>query len=159
MSKICCFTGSRDLAGLDCSKISLNLEKVLADLIENEGYTDFRAGGARGFDTLAALYILELKTRHPHVKLHLILPCKTQNRYFSRKEDQFYKMILERADTVTYIQEEYGNGVMFRRNRALVDGADMCVALLRKSSGGTYMTVKYAQRQGVEFKNLMNLLK
>ena len=159
MSKICCFTGSRDIKEIDPKKIFSELEKVLIGLIENEDYIDFRAGGAVGFDTIAAFCVLELKKRYPNIKLHLMLPCKNQEKYFDAKERQFYETILERADSHIYIQEQYTDGVMFKRNRALVDGSDLCVALLLKSYGGTYHTVRYAKRKGVEVRNIANLIK
>ena len=82
MSKICCFTGSRDIKGISSLDLANKLEKLLIDLIEKENYTDFRAGGARGFDTLAALVVLKLRERYPQIKLHLFLPCKNQEKYF-----------------------------------------------------------------------------
>ena len=43
---------------------------------------------------------------------------------------------------------------MARRNRALVDGSDYCVAYLTKNSGGTLYTCSYALKKGVELINL-----
>ena len=158
MSKICCFTGSRDLRGLSSSKICKKLEDLLVDLIENEGYTVFRAGGALGFDTLAALCVLHLKKKYPEIQLHLILPSKDQDKYFSAQEKLYYELTLKHADKITYIQDAYSDGVMMKRNRALVNGSDICLALLRKNSGGTYLTTQYAIKQRVKVVNLMTSL-
>ena len=38
MSKICCFTGSRNLEGLDIRELTQKLNDTLEDLIENGGY-------------------------------------------------------------------------------------------------------------------------
>ena len=158
MSKICCFTGSRDLRGLVISNISNKLENVLVDLIENENFTDFRAGGALGFDTIAALCVLHLKKKYPQIKLHLFLPCKNQDKYFSSEAKRYYNLILKHADSVTYSQENYNNSAMMKRNMAMVDGSDICIALLTKLSGGTYQTVQYAKKQKVAVKNILSLL-
>ena len=158
MSKICCFTGSRDLRGLVISNISNKLENVLVDLIENENFTDFRAGGALGFDTIAALCVLHLKKKYPQIKLHLFLPCKNQDKYFSSEAKRYYHLILKHADSVTYSQENYNNSAMMKRNMAMVDGSDICIALLTKLSGGTYQTVQYAKKQKVAVKNILSLL-
>lgn len=155
MSKICCFSGSRDLSGLNIQELTQSLNNILEDLIENGGFTDFRTGGARGFDTLAALCVLKMKRKYPHIKLHLFLPCKNHDRFFSSQEREYYMTTLKYADSCTYIQEEYSNDAMFKRNCALVDGSDICIALLRKPSGGTYQTVRYAKKQKVEVKNIL----
>ncbi len=156
MSKICCFTGHRKCTTLSQKEITTKLESKLVELIENESFTDFRTGGAKGFDSLAAIAVLNLKKKYPNIKLHLLLPCKGQERYFSPIEKKLYYFTLENADSVTYIQERYSEGVMFARNRALVDGADLCIAYLEKLEGGTYQTVNYARKSRV---NTINLLK
>ena len=157
MSKICCFTGSRDIRKISYREVYLRLRKTLIELIEKEGFTDFRAGGARGFDTLAALCVSELKSKYPDIKLHLVLPCKNQEKFFTQRERVVYHVLLEMADSVEFLQEKYTSGVMHRRNRALVDGSELCVALLQRSSGGTHQTVTYARSCGVKTINLMNI--
>ena len=149
VSKICCFTGNREIHAAKPSELYQKLRVTLIDLIENKGFTDFRAGGARGFDTLAALCVLELKTVYPHIKLHLLLPCENQERYYNSIERKFYYATLDKADSLRYIQTNYSNGAMFARNRALVDGSDVCVAFSSKSNGGTQYTVNYAKQKNV----------
>lgn len=146
MSKICCFTGHRVIKDVDPDLIIKKLEALLVDLIENEHFTDFRAGGAVGFDSIAALVVLNLKERYPHIKLHLILPCKNQDKYFTKKEKTVYRYILSRADDVCYLQEKYSSGVMLARNNALVNGSDLCVAFMTRLRGGTYQTVNLARK-------------
>ena len=155
MSKICCFTGHRKISALSLQELSDRLEEKLIDLIENENFTEFRAGGARGFDSLAAVTVLGLKKRYSHIKLHLILPCKDQERYFTPIEKKLYVYTLNNADSVVYIQESYTKEAMFARNRALVDGADFCIAYLERLEGGTYQTVAYARKSKVKTINLL----
>ena len=157
MSKICCFTGHRDIEKISASVLSARLEKTIVDLIENEGVTDFRAGGARGFDSMAALAVLALKEKYPQIKLHLILPCKTQAHYFTTFEKKVYQYTLAHANSVVYVSEKYYSSVMFDRNRKLVDGADVCVAFLNHLGGGTYYTVNYARKNKVEVRNLIRI--
>ncbi len=154
MSKICCFTGHREVDPRSCVKMSERLEALLRELIEKDGFTDFRAGGAVGFDCIAAISVLKLKQEYPHIKLHLVLPCKNQDRYFSPMEKRLYKYVLANADSAVYMQERYSNGVMFVRNRALVSGADLCVAYLARLKGGTYQTVNIARREKVRVINV-----
>lgn len=154
MSKICCFTGHRALPRSAEKELFARIENTLRNLIINEGYVHFRAGGAIGFDTIAAISVLNLKKEFPHIKLHLILPCKDQDRYMNRFEKRFYRYTIDNADSVTYIQDRYSNGVMARRNRALVDGSDICVAFLAHAKGGTFQTVNMARKAKITVLNL-----
>ena len=157
MSKICCFTGNREIKGISPTESAKKLESVLIDLIENQEYTIFRAGGARGFDTLAALCVLKLKEKYPQIELHIYIPCKNQDKYFSVAEKKLYKLIIEHADKTFLLQENYSNAAMHARNRAMVDGSDVCVALMTKLTGGTYSTVRYARQKQVPVINLVRI--
>lgn len=154
MAKICCFTGHRGFTTMSDSEVASKLEKKLIELIEIEKFSDFRAGGAIGFDSLAALAVLRLKKKYPHIKLHLLLPCRTQDKYFTPLERKIYNYTIENADSVTYIQEKYTRNAMFARNCALVEGSDLCLAFLERLSGGTYQTVNYARKRNVRTINL-----
>ncbi len=72
-TKTCCFTGHREIKE-SIQKVVEVLEIELDKLIEN-GYCYFGAGGALGFDTIAAQTVLHLREQYPHVKLILVLPC------------------------------------------------------------------------------------
>ena len=67
--KTACFTGHRKIPPEDFEEISRRLEKTLIPLIE-KGYMYFGAGGALGFDTLAAQTVLKLKTVYPRDSLY-----------------------------------------------------------------------------------------
>ena len=58
----CCFTGHRKLKKDKLSEVKDDLIKILEHLIE-KGYTEFLAGGALGFDTVAASEVLDLKNK------------------------------------------------------------------------------------------------
>ena len=73
----CCFTGHRKIPQKKYIQIQEKLKDKIVKAIQN-GYTFFYAGGAVGFDTMAAQAVLELKAQHPHIKLILVLPCVNQ---------------------------------------------------------------------------------
>lgn len=50
---------------------------------------------------------------------------------------------------MTYVQREYDKNCMFRRDKFLVDNADVLVALWDGSRSGTGYTVEYALQQNV----------
>ena len=151
--KTVCFTGHRTIPLLKKWKIEKKLKEALEALIE-EGYCYFGAGGALGFDTIAAQMVLNLKKKHPEIKLILVLPCKNQTRGWEEKDVSVYESIIEQADKVVYTQEHYDRGCMFKRNRHLVDNSSVCVAYLTEEKGGTAYTVNYANQKGVKVINI-----
>ncbi len=71
------FTGHRKIKG-DTTELSKKLYDLLEKDIVSYDLTDFYAGGALGFDTLAAQTVLKLKKQFPHIRLHLVLPCPAE---------------------------------------------------------------------------------
>ncbi|MEE1491995.1 MAG: SLOG family protein, partial [Massilioclostridium sp.] len=63
-NQTCCFTGHRDLPPQKLPYIQKRLEQELLQLI-HQGVRYFGAGGALGFDTLAALTVLRLRETYP----------------------------------------------------------------------------------------------
>lgn len=151
--KTCCFTGHRDIPILQLPIIKSKLKKTIIEYIE-KGYCYFGAGGAMGFDTLAAQTVLKLKETYPQIKLILVLPCLTQTRGWKETDVKEYERIKSLADKVVYTSQEYTRGCMFKRNRHLVDFSSLCIAYLTKDEGGTAYTVKYAKQSGLNIINL-----
>ena len=149
----CCFTGHRDLP-LNCREaLAAKLHETITELIQRR-VQFYRAGGALGFDTLAAQTVLKLRKEYPSIKLVLMLPCLTQTRGWSVEDVREYEKIKGMADEVIYTSQEYTRGCMFRRNRCLVDNSRICVCYFTEDKGGTAYTVNYAKKQGLEIINL-----
>ena len=72
-AKTCCFTGHRSLSHEEKLKVVVRLREIIAEQIK-AGVVFYGAGGARGFDTLAALTVLEMKKEYPQLRLILVLP-------------------------------------------------------------------------------------
>ena len=151
--KICCFTGHRTIPQNKRLTLVAKLDETLA-LLAEKGYTVFRCGGARGFDTLAALRVLHFKKSHPDIRLSLILPCRDQADAWPEGERMIWQDIASKADEVRFLTEKYAPSCMHLRNRALVDGAHTCVAYLTANRGGTLYTCSYALKQGLALINL-----
>ncbi len=149
----CCFTGHRNIPLLRLPQLKKRLLETIEEQIKS-GYCYFGAGGALGFDTLAAQAVLKLKETYPHIRLILVLPCLSQTRGWREKDVAEYERIKSLADKVVYTSQEYSRGCMFKRNRHLVDNSSICIAFLSKDEGGTAYTVKYAQEKGVKVINL-----
>ena len=152
-ARICCFTGHRRIEPERMKRLYEELSRTL-DVLLSQGVYHFRTGGALGFDTLAALAILDRKPAYPQLHLELCLPCRDQADRWNNHQKSFYHHVLEEADSVTYVSQVYTPYCMFARNRRLVDGADICVAYLKHSEGGTAYTVNYANQKKVEVINI-----
>jgi len=152
MGKECCFTGHREFYE-EKGRLSAALTKLLRSLIE-KGYDTFRVGGAMGFDMFAADEVLEMKKEFPHIQLHIYVPCLDQNKHYPQEQKKRYLEQINAADKIFCISQKYYSGCMQKRNRALVDGADFCIAYLRHSGGGTDYTVHYAEKNGVYVERL-----
>ena len=148
-----CFTGHRTIPFLQRRKIEKRTEEALIEAIK-QGYQFFGAGGALGFDTLAAQTVLRLKETYPHIKLILVLPCLSQTRGWRPEDIAEYERIKAAADKVVYTSQEYTRDCMFKRNRHLVDNSSLCIAYLTENSGGTAYTVDYARFKGLIIKNV-----
>lgn len=148
--KTCCFTGHREIPLLDLSRITRKTRETVLSLY-SRGVRYFGAGGAIGFDTIAAETVLELReTLCPEIKLILVLPCRDQTRGWKNERDlRRYAECLRLADKVVYTSDEYHRGCMHKRNRHLVDQSAYCIAYLTKPSGGTAYTVDYAEQRGL----------
>ena len=71
----CCFTGHRKIPPEQYERIAQRLKAEITALI-HRGVVYFEAGGALGFDTMAARAVLELKKDYPLIKLILVVGAK-----------------------------------------------------------------------------------
>lgn len=149
----CCFSGHRFIKKAFLERLSNDLYKSIEELIE-KGVTRFAAGGALGFDTLAAKTVLKAKEKYPHIELLLILPCKNQAERWREKDKAIYENIKEQSDTIIYTTEFYVDGCMQARNRALVDMSSFLICFKERDSGGAAYTVNYAVNEGLKIINL-----
>jgi uncharacterized phage-like protein YoqJ len=160
MEKSICFTGHRKLPEKEKALIRQELRRILEAAIR-VGYVHFYAGGARGWDTLCAKEVLQLKEHSPEIKLHLVLPCpmEEQTLKWSVADRRSYEEILILADTVEILCEGYTKTCMQERNQRLVDMADFCVCYYDEGRwrSGTGQTVRMATRKGIPIINIMTL--
>lgn len=153
IEQCCCFTGHR--------KIPAGMHVLLADRVEtavlslyHRGVTTFYAGGAFGFDLLASVTLLNLKSIHPDLSLLLALPCRDHDAQWNDDDRDVMKRVTSRADGVVYVSEDYSSGCMMKRNRYMVDRSLYCLCYLTEEKGGTASTVRYAEKKNRIVENL-----
>lgn len=158
MKTACAFTGHRpqrfpwrfNEADPRCVALKAVLTEQIKALVKF-GVTDLFSGMALGVDAWAAQVVLTLREGDPRLKLHCVLPCKNQDARWNAAARKTYHAILEQADTIQYVSQDYYNGCMLDRNRRLVDLADVLLAVYDgKPAGGTAATVRYARNQQKE---------
>lgn len=153
-NETCCFTGHRKLPKEQYAEIEKVLEKRIIELIK-KGVRYFGAGGALGFDTMAALTVLKLKERYSHIKLILVLPCKNQTEKWQQKDIDMYEYIKSKCDKYVYTSQYYYNGCMQKRNKHLVDNSGYCICYLTNENSGTAITVNYAKKKNLMIYNIV----
>ena len=153
----CCFTGHRKIPQKKYVQIQEKLRDEIVTAIQN-GYNFFYAGGAIGFDTMAAQTVLELKAQYSYIKLILVLPCVNQTDGWEQSDIDEYERIRDLADEVIYTSEEYKKGCMHKRNRYLVDHSSLCICYMTRKSGGTAYTVGYAENKGITIVNINDIV-
>lgn len=145
----CCFTGHREINDDDAAMLKSNLLNTVVALV-NQGILYFGVGGALGFDMYAAETVIELKKTYPSIRLILVLPCRDYDKYWNDSQKSRYLIIKQNSDKIIYVGEKYHVGLMQKRNRHLVDHSSVCVAYVRKTTGGSAYTVKYALKNGLK---------
>ena len=153
LERTACFTGHRSIPNADLPWLTQRLDEVVAELAA-QGIVYFGNGAARGFDTLAARAVLRQRERHPEIKLILTLPCRDQDARWPEADRREYRRLLDAADKVICLAEQYYDGCMLARNRYLVENSGACIAYLTHERSGTGQTVRLARARGLKIINL-----
>jgi len=112
-----------------------------------------RSGFAAGVDLWAAGAALHLQGKGLDVRLHGYLPCQPERQVatWPKKSQAAYASLLEGADLYYVCTELEGEGrqnwskVMNHRNRVMVEGSDVLMAVWNGRPGGTKNTVFIAR--------------
>ncbi len=147
-----CFTGHRLISQKDEAAIA-RLAPLL-EMIYQRGYRDFLCGGALGFDQIAAEHVVQLREKHPDVRLIFCLPCADQSNRWKEADCSHYEHLLYLSDETRVLSPYYYEGCMQVRNAYMVDRSYLCVAYMARLHGGTLSTVRYALSQDVPVVNI-----
>lgn len=154
----CAFTGHRpnkfpwryneDSPG--CVALKKTLAEQIAALADG-GYTNFLSGMALGADCWCSQIVLNLREKNPAMRLHCLLPCEGQDAKWPAASRERYHAILNRADSIVYVNRAYSDKCMLERDRALVQLASLVLAVYDGGfRSGTGATVRYARKLGRE---------
>ncbi len=143
-----CFFGHADYIenNSDMQKVMDLLEERVADLA-----VDFFLGEYGNFDRFAYGCATKLKARHKNARLVFVTP------YISEGYLQNHSGIKEgRFDEILYpsIENVPPRYAILRRNRWIVDKADIVITHLMRKFGGAYKAYDYAIRKKKEVYNI-----
>ncbi len=151
--KVCCFTGHRDIPEVERKRIQEMARMEIMRLIE-AGVTEFRVGGAVGFDMLMAELLLQIRKKGAPIRIVSMIPYPEWRERWSFGDKARQDRILRESDEVVYVRRQNCRGVFMIRNQALANGVQYCIAYCDRDSGGTAFTVRYARQHGAEAINL-----
>ena len=151
--KACSFTGHRQIKKEHIKELPELVARAINYAYVN-GCRRFIAGGAIGFDTLAAREVIRFRMSHPDVSLLLFLPCIAQDNKWKSQQRKLYEYLLSEANEVVYVSEEYTDTCMKERNRKIAEEADILISYVGRTNSGAAQTVRMARELGREIYNL-----
>ena len=119
------------------------LRRTIDRLIEL-GCDRFISGCAVGFDTWAAEDVINAKKENTWVRLWCAVPYPNQDEKWNLKDRNRRKRILDQSDSQIILSDRYTPTCFHKRNRYMVNMADVLVCCFDGSPGGTAYTVDYA---------------
>jgi uncharacterized phage-like protein YoqJ len=125
----------------DGGKLSDNIARLLAQIINKHKPERCISGMALGADTIWAKVVLGLG-----IPLTAAIPCLNQDKMWHKSSKDTYKEILSNPLTTTHYvtNKPYSNSCMQERNIWMVDNCTRLIAVWDGSSGGTENSIGYA---------------
>jgi len=143
---ICTFFGHRDTP----TDIRPELERTIRELIEQAGVTMFYVGHQGTFDAMAGSLLAQLQEEYAQMEYAIVLP------YLYTSEDQLPYLVQRGAPSVfpEGLEHVPPRFAIARRNRWMVEQADIVVAYVRYTWGGAHQFRELARKKG---KRIMDL--
>ncbi len=151
--RVCCFTGHQDIQSGEEQKILTRVRYLVMDLLAQD-VIYFGAGGARGFDMLAAEFVIHVRDKIKNkVRLVFVLPYPGYMDSWAEEDKRRQEEIIRQSNKVVWVSQENHPGVFYERDRKLVDGSGYVISYCHRVTGGTAYTVRYALEQGIPVMN------
>lgn len=127
------------------------MDMHISDLVTRQGYDTFITGMQRGIDLWAAQLVLDMKDRFPGLKIICAMPYRSFGKDFKGLDLWHFNTVIEAAEKVVYVSENYCVNCMRMRNMFMVDHSSFVLGVMGDKHSGTGMTVNYAEKCGVEY--------
>ncbi len=144
----CAVTGHRSFVD-GCLDYNMVIECIRE--LYDRGYRHFYNGGAVGFDLYMARATLYCKENFcPDIVFHLCLANNRHSLKFSQENKEIFNRVYSKADFIHGENLHYTSGCYLKRDRFMVDNCSLIISYLRNNEGGTYYTVEYSKKRGLE---------
>ena len=146
----CVFAGHRKIYE---PNIGEKVKKALEKLMETESRIVFLNGGMGRFDEVCAEVVRKLKEQYPEKDIHLCLvSAHFSNRFNTEKS--YYQTFYDEILVPKEVEYTYYKAAITKRNRWMVDHADLMLVYIDHDYGGAYQTYQYAQKKSVPIINI-----
>lgn len=152
-SQTCCFTGHREIPEREEAEILARVKSRIDQLIM-DSVLFYGVGGALGFDTMMAEYMIERRNHDKRIKIIEVLPFPEYRSWWTADQKRKAAVIDSQMDKIVYYYGKGSREAYLGRNRHLVDGSGYCVSYCTRPTGGTAYTVKYARNKGLTVWNM-----
>ena len=143
------FFGHRDFS--DCQMIEKRLYPLLAELIQTKPFVEIYLGRNGAFDLYTATIVKRVQKAigNDNSDLICVLP-------YSQKDMEYYLGYYDHVIIPEHIEKVHPKGAITKRNRWMVEQADLLICYVEREEGGAYAALKYAEKLG---KPIINLAK
>lgn len=138
--KTCCFFGHRECWGLEEESLLQEIERLI-----KEGVVLFYMGNQGQFDGMARNIIRKMKKIYPHIQYSVVLA------YLPERKDGWNDTIY--PEGMECVPRKFA---ILKRNRWMIDRADVCICYICHTWGGAFEAVKRAKKKGIPVRNLGN---
>ncbi len=137
--KSCAFFGHRYL---NAEQYRDKLLRIIPDLIENKGVTQFYSGFRGAFDCYCSYLVYELKATYPQIRNTMVLSYLPK---VPDEPDDAFELPECFDDSVYLLERRVPMRLaIIETNKCLVDIADYIIVGILNHGGGAYMACEYA---------------
>ena len=138
---VCTFFGHSACYNLDMAVLRGAVEELIG-----QGVTEFLVGNQGQFDGMVRSCLKSLKAQYPEIAYCVVLAYLPGEN--GAGEDLSDTMFPEGLESV------HPKFAISRRNRYLIDHADVCLCYINHTWGGAYKFVRMAQSRGLRIVNI-----
>ena len=131
------------------SDIGEPAEKLLMQLIEEDGADDFLVGSKGNFDRMIYAKLKKLQKKYPQIKVKIVLAHMPGT---ARERENFSDTVLPEEIAVSHPRYAIN-----KRNEWMISRADTVVTYVQGVTGGAAKYKQYAEKKGKTVINLADL--
>ena len=133
------------------------VEELVRELIGSKSYVDFLGGRDGDFDQIVSSTVLRVKKLvfDANSPLIWVMPYETAE---YRDNIESFEEYFNEVELCQEYASRHFKGAIQKRNRCMVDRADLLICCVEKESGGAYQTMQYAIKAGKKVINIYDLV-